>query len=143
MEEFYEHFSNINSDPNQEKFNSIIDQQANNLDINSPITESESCACIHNLKNCRASSPSDNILNEYLKTTIELMLPLYTKLLNNVLDKGIMPTSWLNGVIVTIKKNKGDSKNLSNYRPITILRCFGKLFTSELNHRLTKYLDKY
>ena len=99
----------INSDPNQEQFNGIIDQHANILDFNSPITESEICACIHNLKNCKASSPSDNIVNEYLKTTIVLMLTLYTKLFNNVLDKGIMPCSWLNGVIVPILENKGDS----------------------------------
>ena len=37
------------------------------------------------------------------------MLPLYTKLFNNVLDTGIMPSSWLNGVIVPILENKGDS----------------------------------
>ena len=67
IEEFYEHFCNINFDPNQEQFNGIIYQHANNLDINSPITESEKCACIHNLKNCKASSPSDTILNEYQK----------------------------------------------------------------------------
>ena len=102
----------INSDPNQEQFNGIIDQHANILDFNSPITESEICACIHNLKNCKASSPSHNILNEYLNTTIELMLLLYTKQFNNVLDTGIMPTSWLNGVIMPILKNKGDSKKL-------------------------------
>ena len=80
------------------------------MDINSPITESENCACIHNLKNCKASSPSDNILNEYLKATVELMLPLYTKLFNNVPVTGMMSTSWLNGVSVHIFKNKGDSK---------------------------------
>jgi len=44
--EFYEHFSNINSDPNQQQFYGIIDQHANNLVINSPITESEMCAYI-------------------------------------------------------------------------------------------------
>ena len=40
-------------------------------------------------------------------------------------------------------KKKGDSKTPSKKRPITIISCLGKLFTSELNHRLTKYLDKY
>ena len=51
------------------------------------------------------------------------MLPLYTRLFNNVLDTGLMPTSWLNGVIMPIVKSKGDSKKPSNYRPKTILRC--------------------
>ena len=32
-------------------------------------------------------------------------------------------------------------KNPDNYRPITILSCFSKLFTAVLNARLTKYVD--
>ena len=34
-----------------------------------------------------------------------------------------------------------DPKNVNNYRPITILSCLGKLFTSVLNSRLTAFLD--
>ena len=44
-------------------------------------------------------------------------------------------------IIVPIYKNKGDPANAANYRPITILSCLGKLFTSVLNYRLTNYLD--
>ena len=29
----------------------------------------------------------------------------------------------------------------NNYKPNTILSCFGKLFTAVLNERLTKYSD--
>ena len=36
-----------------------------------------------------------------------------------------------------------DSKSQENYRPITILSCFGILFTSILNARLNKFLDAY
>ena len=37
--------------------------------------------------------------------------------------------------------NKGDAGNPDNYRGITILSCFGKLFTAALNHRLNYYLE--
>ena len=50
--------------------------------------------------------------------------------------------SWLEGIIIPIYKNKGDPKNLSNYRPITILSCHGKLCTSVLSDRLTLYLNE-
>ena len=44
-------------------------------------------------------------------------------------------------VSVLYIKNKGDPKNVNNYRPITILSCLGKLFTAVLNSRLTDFLN--
>ena len=38
-----------------------------------------------------------------------------------------------------IYKNKGDINDPDNYRRITILSCFGKLFTAVLNKRLNNY----
>ena len=45
------------------------------------------------------------------------------------------------GYHTNLQKQRGP-KNPSNYRPITILSCLGKLFTSVLNDRLTSYLNK-
>jgi hypothetical protein len=39
-------------------------------------------------------------------------------------------------------KNKGDSKYPSNYRPISLLSCFSKVFTSILNNRLSSFADE-
>ena len=61
---------------------------------------------------------------------------------NCVLNTGLIPKSWLEGVMFPIYKNKGDPKDPSNYRPITILSCMGKLFTSVLNHRLTIFQEE-
>ena len=49
----------------------------------------------------------------------------------------------LEGIIRPIYKNNGDANNPENYRPITILSCFGKLFTAVLNQRLTNFLDQH
>ena len=68
------------------------------------------------------------------------MLPIYVDLFNIILDSGIIPDSWLEGIIRPIHKS-GDRQNPENYRPITILSCFGKLFTSILNLRLTTLLE--
>ena len=40
-----------------------------------------------------------------------------------------------------MQKNKGDIANPDNYRGITILSCYGKLFTAVLNNRLNNYLE--
>ena len=55
----------------------------------------------------------------------------------------MLPDSWLEGAIRPIYKNKIDSKSPENYRPITILSCFGRLFTSILNDRLNKFLEAH
>ena len=55
----------------------------------------------------------------------------------------MLPDSRLEGAIRPIYKNKGDSKSPENYRPISILSCFGKLFISILNARLNKFIDAH
>ena len=54
-----------------------------------------------------------------------------------------MPTSWTTGVIRPIYKNKGDREDPNNYRAITILSCFGKLFTSILNNRIRLFIEQF
>ena len=68
---------------------------------------------------------------------------MYVSLFNKIFDSGILPTSWLEGYALPIFKNKGNSLHPENYRPITILSCLGKLFTSVLNNRLGNFLEEY
>ena len=113
-----------------------------NEEINQPITDNEIIEAEHSLK--RNKSPgSDGILNEHIKATLHIMLPTYVKLFNIVFDKGIVPESWLLGDIIPIYKNKGDVQNPENYRPITLLSCLGKLFTSIINTGPTKFTDEH
>lgn len=71
-----------------------------------------------------------------------MFLPIYHKLFNMIFDSGILPDSWLVGIIKPIYKNKGNADDPSNYRPITILSCMGKLFTAVLNQRLTSFIEE-
>ena len=70
------------------------------------------------------------------------MAPIYAKLFNIIFDSGFVPDSWTLGDILPIYKNKGNIRHPDNYRPIIILSCFGKLFTSILNTRITKYAEE-
>ena len=47
---------------------------------------------------------------------------------------------WSKGIIIPIYK-KGDKTNPDNYRSITLLGCFGELFTSVVIDRITKFVD--
>ncbi len=83
----------------------------------------------------------DNIINEYIKCTEDLLCPLYVKIFNKILDTGVFPSEWSIGVIIPLYKNKGDPTDTNNYRGITLLSCMGKLFTSILNDHLNQYSE--
>lgn len=146
LETLYDYFKNINDqDPNDDEnflgeFN--VDITDDEELLNSFITEGEIMKCIKSLKHNK-SSGNDNILNEYIKSTAEILLPTYTAFFNLILDTGLIPEAWLEGIICPIYKGKGNPLEPSNYRPITILSCFGKLFTAVLNMRLNNFLNSY
>ena len=108
--------------------------------LHRPITAHEIQKMIVKLKNSKASSENDNILNEFIKSTSHIMLPVYCNLFNIILNTGELPDTWLIGTIKPIYKNKGSNTEPCNYRPITILSCLGKLFTSVINQRINSFL---
>jgi hypothetical protein len=67
----------------------------------------------------------------------------YCKLFNLVFSFGIVPETWLNGIIRPIYKNKGDANDPDNYRAITLISCLGKLLTSIINSRLTLLSNEF
>ena len=111
-----------------------------NSDLDKRITEKEILECIDQLKTGK-SVGIDCVINEYFKTLKEILMPLYVKLFNIILNTSIIPSDWSFGIIIPINK-KGDKANSDNYRGITLLSCFGKLFTSVLHNRLYKFLEQ-
>ena len=107
--------------------------------LNSPISEDELKKAVKRLKNGKACG-EDKILNEMIKAFSESQMSVLTNIFNIVLLSGHMPHEWAIGIIKAIYK-KGDIINPDNYRGITLLSCFGKLFTSILNDRLTTYIN--
>lgn len=157
LDDCFNHFSKINYDESvdghtinpenntqHEQGDNGTPQDSENLndELNDPITEKEIRKCVKNLKNNK-SSGNDNILNEHIKTTLPTMINIYVKLFNIILDTGIVPESWTYGIINPIFKNKGDAFQAQNYRPITLLSCMGKLFTSIIKDRLQAFSDKF
>ena len=69
-----------------------------NEEINQPITYEELSKAIKALKNNK-SPGLDNIMNEPLKSTFNIMHPLLIKLFNVILDKEIVPETWTVGNI--------------------------------------------
>ena len=92
------------------------------------------------LNNNKASS-HDNLINEYFKASADILSSHLAHIFNIILGSGRFPDSWSKGVIVPVFKKKGDINSVENYRGITLISCFSKLFTSILTRRLTKWCE--
>ena len=142
LNEFLEYFHTNNMDINEPSTDSLnINIHDDDYLLNAPITIQEVLNCVKILKNNKACG-NDRILNEYIKSTLDQMMPIYVQLFNLILDSGEYPSIWLEGIIRPIYKRSGDITKPENYRPITILSCFSKLFTSILNVRLNKFIEQ-
>ena len=148
IENFFDHYEKTNNSINHESVQDQLEADdtytpyIHTIDsLNTPITHAEIAKAISKSKNNKSPSQHDYILNEYMKCTQTEMSQIYYKLFNMVLDTGVLPETWLIGTIKPIYKNKGSVEDASNYRPITILSCLGKIFTAILNERVYRFLN--
>lgn len=148
LQELLEHFKEVSTGA-KDTFapNLVCDpvtflQQGLNTDqLNNPFTEAEVKEHISRLKNGKASG-CDDIINEYIKHSATHLMPLNLYLFNRILNEGQVPQEWLTGMIIPLYKGKGDRTDCNNYRGITLLSCFGKLFTALLNSRLYNFCEE-
>ena len=80
----------------------------------------------------------DNVNNEMILCLLQNYPQIILKLFNSILENNEIVPDWLVGIIVPIHKN-GTKTDPSNYRGISLLCSFGKLFLSILNNRLMTF----
>jgi Txe/YoeB family toxin of Txe-Axe toxin-antitoxin module len=112
----------------------------NNLFLN-PVNESEILLIINKMKS--NSSPGwDEITSDSIKKTHIYLLQPLVYLLNLSLSQGIFPQELKIASVVPIFKNSDRSK-FSNYRPVSVLPAFSKIFERVFYNRLLEFLTKY
>lgn len=90
----------------------------------------------------KSSMGPDSIPMYILKACIEpLSLPLLD-IFNKALLSGIFPSEWKKGKVIALHK-KGDKQDFRNYRSITLLNSFGKLFEMILLQRALPEFEPY
>ena len=142
-DEFNEYFVNIGP-----KLASNIDNTSNPIEyvndiLNSisipTITESEVTDILLSLKN--SSAGYDEIPAHILiQNTILYIKPL-THLVNSSINKGIFPDELKIAKVIPIFKS-GNKESIENYRPISILSVFTKVFEKVMYKHLINFVDK-
>ena len=144
LSNLFQYFKKVNAGPEQAADDNgdleDHDENEENFFINCPFTYEELLKAVTSLKNNKACGV-DSVLNEHIKSSFNDMWPIYLRLFNIILEYGIVPDCWTLGVIKPINKHKGSKDDPSNYRPITLVSCIGKFFTTVLSARLNKFAE--
>ena len=104
------------------------------------ITTSEVAFALKHMKRGKAPG-DDDITTDLLKDAGEDLYKKLAQLFTRCLKEKKVPESFGVGIVILLYK-KGDSKELGNYRPITLLSVIYKLFSKIITNRLTKTLDE-
>ena len=119
-----------------EEFVSGFDYSDDNF---SKVSFAEMVEVIKSLKT-ESSPGEDGVHNRFLKNLSPKGLELLLKMINLSLVVGL-PKSWKSAVVTMIPKKESNSSNPTDYRPISLLSCIGKLAERIIKNRLYSFLE--
>jgi len=144
-EKFNEYFTNIGCNlaaniPNTLKsFKDYLPERSScNSLFFSPCTYIEIMNIVNNLES-KTSYGFDGIPVNILKATIVYIAEPMSRLINCSSSSGVVPSSLKIGRICPVYKD-GDKDSFSNYRPISVLSSFSKIYEKVVLIRLRSYL---
>ena len=106
-----------------------------------PILPTEVSAPINRPK--RNKAPGNyNITTDVLKDGGEPIVQMFTNMFNRSLREGKLPNSWKDASVIIIHK-KGDTADIKNYRPISLLPITYKVFSQVILRRMLCTLDQH
>ena len=106
-----------------------------------PTTSDEVETVINALKNNKAIRIMD-VETKFIKLSKNILSPVLSDLFNVCIAQGVFPDCLKIAEVIPIFK-KGDHNLATNYRPISILSQFDKIFEKLIYIRISSYLEKY
>lgn len=106
-----------------------------------PVTEAEIIRIIINLKS-KNFSGYDGITNKIMKVCRQQISKPLTYVINKSLSTGEYPERLKYAIINPIHK-KGDKAHISNYRPISLVTGFAKVFETVIFRRLNNRIETH
>ncbi len=144
---FNHYFTNIAHELNSKAYGNIpVDQSFKEFMPNDSMVFFENCEflCkdvkyfISKLNNSKSTYYSPRVL----KLVNDALSPILAKLFNKYMGEGIFPDELKIAKIIPLYKNDGKVDDVSNYRPISMLPTFAKIFEKLIHKELSNFLDE-
>ena len=104
-----------------------------------PCSESEVSTIIKQLKNSSTSDYNVNVIKQIALTTP--LVSILTQSINLSFEDGIFPHLLKTAKVIPIHKS-GSRADVSNYRPISLLSIFSKIYEKTMSSRLISFFNK-
>ena len=147
VEKFNDYFVNIGSNlagsiPQAKKqFSHYMNVQSSNS-FSLFLTNADEIVQIVSSFQNKNSAGIDGIPISIMKESIHYIAEPISNIINSSFRSGVFPDCLKIGKVCPIYKND-DTNLFSNYRPISILPSFSKIFEKAVFSRLSSYLDKH
>ena len=143
-DQFNKHFINVGpllaskiENSNENPLQYITSSPASSF-VMFPVTEPEVSTLFKNLD---ANKSSIDIPNKLIKLAADPLSVLFTQIYNQSIETGIVPNVMKVSRVTPVYKN-GDVTNTGNYRPISTLSPFSKVFEGLIYNQLNNFLEK-
>lgn len=134
-QEYFKDLLNVEELEEEEEETEEVYQNVEPMVPNPTIQEVENA--IKELKNNKAPG-EDSVPSELIKAGGARLAKEIHKLILNIWEKEVIPNEWKEAIVIPIHK-KGDKKECTNYRGISLLNCTYKVLSKILQKRLEEY----
>ena len=138
INEIVQHYSNHSSISNiRENFDNS--QTVEQFQFNS-VTTSEIYKLLKNIDDKKATG-MDKIPLKLVKTSAEVLSQPLADAINNSISKGVFPDNAKIASVSPIDKQSDDKNKVSNFRPVSVLNTFSKIYESVIKNQLISVLN--
>ena len=143
IQEWEKHFSRILNKGNKKEAYEITTQKIEEAGGSKiELTEEEVDRCIRAAKSKKATGP-DHIANEHLKSSAEMLTPIWTEIFNKCISTNTVPEKWRKATLKILYKGKGNAEDLHAYRGVALENTSYKIFMKIITNKLTEITKQY
>ena len=106
------------------------------------ISESEIKDLLKNL-DIKKASGIDTIPPKLVKLSADFLTPLLTKAINTSIARNVFPENAKTASVIPLDKGKPNKNEMSNFRPVSVLKTFSKIYEGVIKDQIVRGMEKY